>query len=72
MLKGDGMEVKNLTIVFTDKSVINVDKASNFTIFGASSPFVYFAVGFGASATSHLIPLANIYKLTYVGAVLKL
>lgn len=71
-MKGDSMDVKKLNITFTDKTVLFVENASNFTIFGATCPFVYFTVGFGKSAVSHLIPLSNIYKLTYVGATLQL
>lgn len=66
------MEVKRITIEYSDGQILTVDKAFNFSIFGAACPFVYFSVGYGVSARNYIIPMAGIKKLTYEGGALKL
>lgn len=66
------MEVKSLVIIYTDGQRLVIDKAHNFSVFGVTTPFVYFSVGFGDNAINYIIPMSCIRELSYKGASLKL
>lgn len=66
------MEVKSLFIIYTDGQRLVIDKARNFSVFGVTTPFVYFSVGFGDSAINYVIPMSCIRELSYKGATLQL
>lgn len=66
------MDVKSLFIIYTDGQKLKLDKAHNFAVFGVTTPFVYFSVGFGDNAINYIIPMSCIRELSYKGASLKL
>lgn len=66
------MGAKSLVITYTDGQRLMIEKAHNFSVFGVTTPFVHFSVGFGESAINYMIPMSGIREISYKGSMLKL